>query len=184
MTRQEAIALVREVSNYMATRPEIDEAIDMAIEALKIQDESKTKNIIYDFLIAKLGEDIMNNPFKFEDWFNRMVWHVQECYKLNKKLLMNTGGYDLISRQAVLDKAYAYGNGSEPEGYCVEVEDIQALPPVVPTHKKGKWLPIIEGNEFGESYQSSIYCSECGETLGCEANFCPNCGARMESGEE
>lgn len=35
MTRQEAIALVREVSNYMATRPEIDEAIDMAIEALQ-----------------------------------------------------------------------------------------------------------------------------------------------------
>ena len=35
MTRQEAIALVREVSNYMATRPEIDEAIDMAIDALE-----------------------------------------------------------------------------------------------------------------------------------------------------
>jgi len=40
---------------------------------------------------------------------------------------------DLISRQAVLDKAYAYGNGLEPEGYCVNVEDIQALPPVTPT---------------------------------------------------
>lgn len=35
MTREEAIALVREVSNYMATRPEIDEAIDMAIKALE-----------------------------------------------------------------------------------------------------------------------------------------------------
>ena len=35
MTKQEAIALVREVSNYMATRPEIDEAIDMAIKALE-----------------------------------------------------------------------------------------------------------------------------------------------------
>lgn len=44
---------------------------------------------------------------------------------------------DAVSRQAVLDKAYAYGNGLEPEGYCVEVEDIQALPSVVPTRKKG-----------------------------------------------
>ena len=39
---------------------------------------------------------------------------------------------DCISRQAVLDNAYAYGNGLEPEGYCVNVEDIQALPPVTP----------------------------------------------------
>ena len=35
---------------------------------------------------------------------------------------------DYISRQEVLDKAYAYGNRLEPEGYCVEVEDIQTLP--------------------------------------------------------
>lgn len=37
---------------------------------------------------------------------------------------------DFISRQAALDKAYAYGYGLEPEGFCVEVEDIQALPSV------------------------------------------------------
>lgn len=39
---------------------------------------------------------------------------------------------DLIDRQAVLDMAYAYGNGLEPEGYCVNVEDIQALPSAQP----------------------------------------------------
>ena len=43
----------------------------------------------------------------------------------------------------------------------------------------GEWMPIIEANEFGEVYQVGIYCSECGETLVCEANFCPNCGAKM-----
>ena len=49
---------------------------------------------------------------------------------------------------------------------------------------KGEWMPIIEANEFGEAYQAGIYCSECGETLGCEANFCPNCGADMRKGAE
>lgn len=49
--------------------------------------------------------------------------------------------------------------------------------------KRGEWIPIIEGNEFGETYQSGIYCSECGETLRCEANFCPNCGARMKGAD-
>lgn len=48
---------------------------------------------------------------------------------------------DLISRQAVLDKAYAYGNGLEPEGFCVEVEDIQALPSVDPEQR---WIPVSE----------------------------------------
>lgn len=46
--------------------------------------------------------------------------------------------------------------------------------------KRGEWIPIIEGNEFGEPYQSGVYCSECGETLGYEANYCPNCGAKMK----
>ena len=50
--------------------------------------------------------------------------------------------------------------------------------------KQGEWIPIIEGNEFGETYQSGIYCSECGETLGCEANFCPNCGAKMKGADD
>lgn len=44
----------------------------------------------------------------------------------------NDLGVDLISRQAVLEQAYAYGNGLEPDGYCVNVEDIQALPSVTP----------------------------------------------------
>jgi len=48
---------------------------------------------------------------------------------------------DLISRQAILDMAYAYGNGLEPEGYCVNVEDIQALPSAQPEQR---WIPCSE----------------------------------------
>ena len=44
----------------------------------------------------------------------------------------------------------------------------------------GKWLPIIEANEYGDVYQCGTYCSECGEKLQSEPNFCPNCGARMD----
>ena len=52
---------------------------------------------------------------------------------------------DLISRQAVLDMAYAYGNGLEPEGYCVDVEDIQALPPALPDKRLEKIADLVEG---------------------------------------
>lgn len=58
---------------------------------------------------------------------------------------------DAVSREAVLEQAYAYGNGLEPDGYCVNVEDIQALPPVTPTH-------IETVTEFTDR------CRECGKT--------------------
>ena len=59
---------------------------------------------------------------------------------------------------------------------------IEHQPTIEP--KRGEWMPIIEVNEFGETYQSGIFCSECGETLGCESNFCPNCGARMKGADD
>ena len=67
-----------------------------------------------------------------------------------------------------------------------DIKDIKGYIEHQPTiePKRGEWMPIIEANEFGEVYQAGIYCSECGETLGCEANFCPNCGADMRERKE
>lgn len=47
--------------------------------------EPRTAIIIYNFLKKKIGSKIIDNPFEFEDWYNRMIWHVQEYYKLRKK---------------------------------------------------------------------------------------------------
>ena len=63
----------------------------------------------------------------------------------------------------------------------ISEEDRALMKEVALEPKRGKWIPIIEGNEFGEPYPSGVYCSECGETCGCEANYCPNCGAKMET---
>ena len=82
---------------------------------------------------------------------------------------------DCVSRQAVLDKAYAYGNGLEPEGYCVNVEDIQALPPIQPKAKVGHWIKVVE-------VYLPYMCSECGKSEFRKSNYCPNCGAEMQGG--
>ena len=64
----------------------------------------------------------------------------------------------------------------------VSIEDINSAPTIDAVEVvRGERMPIIEANEFGEVYQVGIYCSECGETLGCETNFCPNCGADMRA---
>lgn len=64
---------------------------------------------------------------------------------------------DLISRQDVLDKAYAYGNGLEPEGFCVDVEDIQALPSVEPEQR---WIPMTE--QLPKNGYYYLWCSDAG----------------------
>ena len=60
-----------------------------------------------------------------------------------------------------------------------DVEEI--LNGVVPAdvRPKGVWMPIIEGNEYGEAIQVGCYCSQCGEQLQSEPYYCPNCGAKM-----
>ena len=48
--------------------------------------EPNTAIIIYNFLKKKIGSKIIDNPFEFEDWYNRMIWHVQEYYRLQKNM--------------------------------------------------------------------------------------------------
>lgn len=83
MTREEAIKrikhhkIVHKMDEPNAIK--ISEALDMAIEALQARNVSA--DMIYDYLKKKIGSDITDNPFEFEDWFNRMTWHVQECHR-------------------------------------------------------------------------------------------------------
>lgn len=73
---------------------------------------------------------------------------------------------DLISRQAVLDMAHAYGNGYEPEGFCVEVEDIQSLPPAQPeplTDKEQRIFLAAMGREEKVCKQVDDECRDCRE---------------------
>lgn len=94
---------------------------------------------------------------------------------------------DCISRQAALNESYAYGYGLEPEGYCVDVEDILALPPATPKRKVGEW--IKKNNDYFDWYE----CSECGygsdgemkynRLCDVRTKFCPDCGSQNLKGE-
>ena len=99
---------------------------------------------------------------------------------------------DCVSRQAVLDMASVietddYSGNENLE--VVDVDDIKALPSVTPAPKKGKWIDtdVTLLNRQGDLVHEVI-CSECNgisyfRKMGNKyigANYCPNCGAKLE----
>ena len=86
---------------------------------------------------------------------------------------------ELIDREAVREFIKSYSHSTDVvyhmEKHLYEVPTIDAVPVV-----HGEWLPMYDGNEYGDVFQCGCYCSECGEELQSEPNYCPNCGAKME----
>ena len=88
---------------------------------------------------------------------------------------------DAISRQAVLDAIDRYINKSQSTGtqddfYSFAELVVKQLPPVNPQPKTGHW--IMKGR-----MQNIKTCSVCGDIIShlVSDNYCPNCGAKMES---
>ncbi len=80
-------------------------------------------------------------------------------------------------------------------GSLADIKDIEDIVNTVPTIeaepvKHGKWI------KDGSEYPIELHCSVCGEDAVCERNswgdpelyfrsdYCPNCGAKMDGGNE
>ena len=57
------------------------------------------------------------------------------------KLIEQPTSDDCVSRQAVLDKAELIELEDGQTFYCIDPEDVKALPPVTPTQR---WIPVSE----------------------------------------
>ena len=103
-------------------------------------------------------------------------------------------GTDTISRQAAIDaldvlcQEHRYKIPGKRETYSQYNEAWQDaldraegvifnLPTAQPMRKKGRW---IDTGSIEEWWAEEFKCSECGESMLGTANYCPNCGAKME----
>ena len=95
---------------------------------------------------------------------------------------ISTGSTDCISRQSVIDlMMQKWGeNFSGDDAMQESIDAIRELPSVTPQEPKtGKWIST-ETKGVRCAFWCRYKCSLCGE-LSDHTNFCPNCGAKMES---
>ena len=100
---------------------------------------------------------------------------------------------DLISRQAAIDEIDEWIKAFRENGHkesaadaCLIQDGIIQLPAAQPQRMRGRWVEVTDGTRIWK------VCDQCGEkplwnewrTDRCESNFCPNCGARMDGGEQ
>lgn len=84
-----------------------------------------------------------------------------------------------VSRQAVLNEKYLIELEDGQSFYCINPEDVEALPPVTPTRKHGEWEKEVFDLGVKIPVRVAYQCSECGNYFDSEFNFCPHCGADM-----
>ena len=97
---------------------------------------------------------------------------------------MNRAANDLISRTVLIDELMAgcmpldlpglsgvTGDELTIRDYIDSAPSVDAAPVV-----HGRWIDIPDKREWDQKM-----CSICGDYRCCQSNYCPNCGAKMES---
>ena len=81
---------------------------------------------------------------------------------------------------------YCGVEGCCPEGGCAEYQKISKLPTVDAVEVvHGHWTTLYTVDALmGISKIDSFICSECGVSSKRKGNYCPNCGAKMDGGNE
>lgn len=84
---------------------------------------------------------------------------------------------DAISRE----EAIRVAEQGQIQGYEWQFKKLCNLPSVTPSRSKGKWIQTKDDCDGVNFYDFSFECTECGKEQSFKSNYCPNCGADMES---
>ena len=183
---------------HLMTRDESPSELYKATEVGTNLASLGTDAISRNALINKLEQWQKQDGYDNEAW-NLLVDVITEIKNMPLATDIYVGTNDAISRQQAIDavvaetiytkeelKEYYEANSHRNEwvnGIYDAVEAIKQLPPIQP--KRGKWIKTAR---WGRVY----YCDQCRNYLDFDGvnvgrgstNFCPNCGCRMDGGEQ
>lgn len=121
-------------------------------------------------------EYLKNNGFKTKEQF--------EALDLVIKALEQKLCEDCISREEAINAVHKYFVKYLKINDDICLDGIRSLPSVTPQPKKGKWIVIRKEYKFMGSVVNEAQgceCSNCDGIVKLKSDFCPNCGAKMES---
>lgn len=148
---------------------------------------------LYDYLVMRLGKEIVDNKEEFHKWFDRMVWHVKRCDELSAELRNRskepgTNDGDTISRRAAgndMDSdAINRQRTTIPSNPQTE-DSMDAVIALITTALK-KQVPMahelrtVEVDKDGNALHDR-FCPSCGHRVR-EENYCSHCGQALEWG--
>ena len=95
---------------------------------------------------------------------------------------------EYIEREALYEKAYWHGEHSDvgnpfPDGVdAIDIKDVDAIPAAdVAPVRHGEWEIVVGSN--GKEYMVCTCCRVSQDLTGV-FTYCPNCGAKMDGGED
>lgn len=107
--------------------------------------------------------------FRMKQWFEHLPTAEPGLSEDDKEVIR-------IHLGAIKEELCNQRRWNEAQEYVGIIERLDGLPTAEP--RKGKWVSL---DDFRGKYNDYGYkCSKCDEHLDYEANYCPNCGARME----
>ena len=204
MTREEAIQVLNSYDGYFIgyRTDDVDEALDMAIKALEQQPitwivgkdncQVAVRNMPIDKMqkiCAIIGEEeqqpktIQEKQAESEKYQKAFDDGYENGYAQARFDYGQEPSEDCVSREDALNGLVA----TDLKGWqlAVALEAIENLSPVIPARPSGNWvetsLTPISGGDFNRGYK----CSCCDYAIVVDDfNYCPNCGAKMEVGND
>ncbi len=183
MTREEALQKVRGILTDVYPADGFSE-IEEIMSALEVQPcEDMERKIEKEYLFESLCEDLKKLQVENENLRNALEQEPCDNLKAVKSIINKEIN---LLEERILSEANK-GRWVEVEKCQCAIENlefideyIKSLPPVTPKQKTGHW--IEHPHEAGENWDYSKYeCSECHVWEEDDSDYCPNCGAKMES---
>ena len=176
MNKEEAIKAIQDFMGWFKKDKPIYKSLQMAIQALSqepmrefTEEEAKAYSKALDKIYKPTGFNVFNEPC---DAISREDAIKAQCEACD------------ICGNARYTKCQYFMQG------CNEVKCLRDLPSV--TQKSGEWIidrEVVDKSRKPTTFYFDTHCSECGfkyayttdKEDSIPTNYCPNCGARMES---
>ena len=169
MTNEEARAIIRK--EYLC----VDRDCDIERSCGKCDLAMPSKEPILEAF--KMAMQALETIPKYKDTYGKGWDDGAKATYEHLKMCEEEQGGDLISRDAVIDITWEEPSYTDALNVLTEVRDkVKVLPSVNPQEKTGHWIRM-------KAYEK-WRCSECNTVFRFtfkEHDFCPSCGARMES---